>query len=141
MSLYAESSAVLRWLLGETGGELTRSTLAGADLVLASELTLIECERALIRAAHGGIIGESAAADRRARLRLAAVHWTLLPLQTEIADRARQSFPRDPVRTLDAIHLATMVVARALVPELRVLSFDERIRRNARDLGFETVPL
>jgi hypothetical protein len=41
---------------------------------------------------------------------------------------------------LDAIHLATLVVARALVPGLRVLSFDERIRRNAQDMGFELVP-
>ncbi len=108
--------------------------------MLASELTLIECERALIRAAHGGVIRESEAANRRAQIRLASTHWTILPLQTEIAERARQPFPREPVRTLDAVHLATLVVARALVPRLRVLSLDERIRRNAREMGFETVP-
>jgi len=31
-------------------------------------------------------------------------------------------------------------VARALVPDLQVLSLDERIRTNAHDLGFEVVP-
>ena len=107
---------------------------------MTSEISLIECERALIRAAHGKVIGESEAADRRARLRLASAHWTLVPLQAEIAERARQPFPREPVRTLDAVHLATLIVARALVPGLRVLSFDERIRCNARELGFVTVP-
>ena len=131
---------MLAWLLGETGGDIARSALAGAELVLASELTLIECERALIRAAHDAVLSESGAADLRSQLRLASEHWTLFPVQSEIAERARQPFPREPVGTLDALHLATLVVARALVPGVRVLSFDDRIRTNAKDLGFETLP-
>ena len=107
---------------------------------MTSELTVIECERTLVRAVHGGAIRETEAADCRATLQLAWVHWTVFPLATEVADRARRPFPGEPVRTLDAVHLATLVVARALVPGLRVLTFDERIRRNAKDLGFEVEP-
>lgn len=131
---------MLAWLLGEPKGRAVRACLAAEDLVLTSEITLIECERALIRAVHGKSFQESEAADRRTTLRAAAVHWSVLPLQAEIADRARQTFPHEPVRALDAIHLATLVVARALVPGLRALALDERIRRNAVDLGFEVVP-
>jgi hypothetical protein len=109
-------------------------------LVVTAELTLIECNRSLVRAAHSGVISDSQAADRRAQLRAVCAHWTLLPLQTEIADVAGRPFPREPVRTLDAVHVASLVVARALVPGLRVLSLDERIRGNAKALGFETVP-
>ena len=75
-----------------------------------------------------------------ARIRVASAHWTLISLQAEIADRARQPFPREPVWSLDASHLATLVVARALVPDIRVLSFDERFRGNARDLGLGVFP-
>ncbi len=59
----------------------------------------------------------------------------------EISDRARTPFPEEPVRTLDAIHLATAVVSRKLVPEIRLLSLDERIRSCGRALGFEVLPL
>ena len=119
---------------------MARSSLANAELVITSEITLVECERALIRLAHDGIVRASEAADRVSRLRGAWAHWTIAPLRSEITDRARLPFPREPVRTLDAIHLATMVVVRALLPELRVLSLDERVRRNARELGFPVVP-
>lgn len=101
---------------------------------------MIECERALWRALHREVISEADASRRRATFLAAAAHWTVLPLQVEIANRARQPFPHEPVRTLDAVHLATLVVARALVPGPSVASLDDRIRRNARDLGFEVVP-
>lgn len=45
MSLYAESSAVLAWLLDEAAGTVVRQTLSEAEIVVASDLTLIECDR------------------------------------------------------------------------------------------------
>ena len=44
MNVYAESSAVLAWLLGESDGEDARDQLSAARLVLTSDLTLIECD-------------------------------------------------------------------------------------------------
>jgi len=49
MNLYAETSAVLSWLLGEPDGEAVRGALMSADEVLVSELTLLECHRAFVR--------------------------------------------------------------------------------------------
>jgi predicted nucleic acid-binding protein len=63
-----------------------------------------------------------------------------LELDSEILDRARRPFPAEPVRTLDALHLATALRARAIVPELALLSLDERIRRAAGQMGFLVVP-
>ncbi len=72
MILYAESSAVLAWLLGESAGERVREILASAELVLASDLTLIECDRILSLAVTTNQISEAQAADRRAHLNKAA---------------------------------------------------------------------
>src|ERR1700730_4367699 len=109
-----------------------RELLARADLVMTSDLTLIECDRVLIRATTLGEIVEAAAADRRAHLNGAAAHWQGLRIGNEIVDRARRLFPAEPVRTLDAIHLASVLAARSAVPGLELLSLDDRIRTVAR---------
>lgn len=140
MTLYAESSAVLAWLLGEEAGASVRELLSAADVVLASDLTLIECDRVVIRAATMGELSEGDAADRRARLTTAAAHWHVLRISEEIVQRARQPFPGDPVRTLDAIHLASALVARSAIAGLNLLSLDDRIRSAGQKLGFVIQP-
>lgn len=140
MNLYAESSAILAWLLGEDRGGRTREEIAAADLVLTSELTLIECDRVLARAAALGDGGEGEAARRRRLLDAAADHWVVLSIDSEVVARARRSFPREPVRTLDAIHLSTALLARGLVAEISLLSLDDRVRGNGVALGFDVTP-
>lgn len=140
MTFYAELSAVLAWLLGEARAPEVRDHLSSAELVIASDLTLVECDRVLIRAATLGELTEAEAAGRRAELSTAAAHWTVLRLSGEVIDRARQPFPKEPIRTLDAFHLASALVARAAVPDLTVLSLDEAVRANARALGFDLQP-
>jgi len=138
--VYAESSAVLAWLLDEPSGADVRQELTGAEVVIASDLTLIECDRVLMRAAVMGELTEADAADRRAHLVTAASHWHLLRIGPEIVERARQPFPGEPVRTLDAIHLASALMARGTLHGLELLTLDERIRRAARPLGFRVRP-
>lgn len=140
MRLYAESSAVLSWLLAEPDSEDVRSALATAELVLASDLTLIECDRVLIRAVTMGELREGPAADRRAVLGRAFAHWAILSLVAEVVERARRPFPTEPIRTADALHLSFALFARSLVPGVRLLSRDERIRACARELGLELLP-
>jgi predicted nucleic acid-binding protein len=140
VTLYAESSAVLAWLLDEDAAPQVRQELAGADLVIASDLTLIECDRVILRATALGELTEAEAADRRAHLATAAAHWHVLRIAPEVVDRARRPFPGEPLRTLDAIHLASVLVARSAVAGLALLSLDERIRAGAARLGLSVRP-
>ena len=140
MKLYAESSAVLAWLFGEETGEVVRQILSGAESVMSSDLTLVECERVIIRSQKSGRVTEVQAADRRAALNRAAAHWYLVHLRDEILERARRPFPKEPIRTLDALHLASALVLRSAVSGLVLLSLDERIRSNAKEIGFEVLP-
>ena len=140
MTLYAESSAPLAWLLEQAHGGLVADTLARADLVIASDLTLVECDRVLIRAVTLDELHESDAVDRQARLNAVSQRWTLLALDDEIVERARRPFPAEPVRTLDAIHLASALTARKAVPDLAMLTLDARIRQAAARLGLTLVP-
>lgn len=140
MKVYAESSAVLAWLLGEGAGQSVREVLRHAELVAASDLTLVECDRLLIRAVMIGEIDEAAAADRRAHLNTASSHWHVWRISSDIVERARRPFPSEPVRTLDAIHLASALAVRSTVPGVELLSLDDRIRRAGKLLGFHLRP-
>jgi len=140
VNVYAESSAVLAWLLGEETGDAVREVLQHAELVMASDLTLVECDRVLIRAVTMGEIDEAAAADRRAHLNAAASHWHLWRVSLDVVERARHPFPAEPIRTLDAVHLASALAVRSVVPGVELLSLDDRIRRAAKQLGFHVQP-
>lgn len=140
MNIYAESSAVLAWLLGEEDGQRVREVLSRSELVTASDLTLIECDRVLIRAVVLGEIDEARAADRRAHLNAAAAHWHVWRLSADIVDRARRPFPLEPIRALDAIHLASALAMRSVVPGVVLLSLDDRVRRSGQQLGFRLQP-
>lgn len=140
MNLYAESSAILAWLLAEPAADAVVDLLRQAALVVTSDLTLVECDRVLIRAEREGAISEAERADRHAALNGAAARWHVLRLAADIVDRARQPFPGEPIRTLDALHVASAVAGRAAIPHLAVLTLDNSIRSVARHLGFDLVP-
>jgi uncharacterized protein with PIN domain len=138
--VYAESSAVLAWLLGEARQQVVISELAAADRVVASTLTVVECARALARARMTGRLRD---ADELAALRLlnqASASWSVLDVSDRVAERACGAFPREPVRTLDALHLATASVFFEALGSLRVLSLDDRVRLNASAMGMSLAP-
>jgi hypothetical protein len=61
-------------------------------------------------------------------------------IQGQIIERARRPFPVEPVRTLDALHLSSALIASARVADLALLSLDERVRTAGRVLGLTVLP-
>jgi predicted nucleic acid-binding protein len=114
--------------------------LGGADFVTTSDLTLIECDRSLLRVSASATISGERAGRLRATLARTAGHWSLLPISREIVTRARQPFPLEPVRSLDAIHLASALMAADFLPDLVLLSFDRRVRAVGVGLGLTVAP-
>ncbi len=140
MIAYAESSAVLTWLLGEPQELDVRRVLSNAERVVSSSLTTVECARTLAR---GVATEQLAPADELAALKLLDVvssRWAILDMTGAVLVRARGRFPLEPLRTLDALHLATAVVFREALGSLTLVALDDRIRDNGRALGFETAP-
>ncbi len=139
-TLYAESSAILNLLLGEPGSDRVADALGKAGRVVVSELTLAETHRTLLRARAVGKLTDAELDQARADLEHAGLGWSLQRLDAETYLRLRRPFPAEPIRTLDALHLAGALAAKREVPELRLLSLDARIRDNARELGFAVEP-
>jgi predicted nucleic acid-binding protein len=138
--LYADSSALLSWLFAEPGGAEILPILKGADFVVTSDLTLVECERAFHRGRSLEQLSEEVFSELQDALDQAAAGWILLRLSDEILDRARSPFPQEPIRTLDALHLATVVYTAALFPDTALLTLDDRMRRCALALGLAVLP-
>jgi len=139
-TVYAESSAVLRWLLGTADAESIEHALAGARAVVTSELTSAEVGRSLRRLVTADRIDGDAAERAWTSYAGAAAHWRLYVISDTVLRRVRQPFPREPVRTLDAIHLATASLYAVEVAPPVVLSTDHALRSNAEALGLAVAP-
>ncbi|MEE8410827.1 MAG: type II toxin-antitoxin system VapC family toxin [Myxococcota bacterium] len=140
MNVYLESSAALRDLLEGEHAESIRDTLRQAEMVATSRLTLAEVARvfARLRVLEPIIAGASAA--RQAQFENESELWTIYPVDEAIWTRCSRPFPVEPVRTLDALHLATVEQLSGFLGHLIVLSTDQRIRDNATALGFAVRP-
>ncbi len=140
MNIYVESSALLAWLFGEAASSAVLAVLDASEALVTSDLTLVECDRALHRAVALGALDRADATDIGARFAAAQRAWNILRITPEIAERARQSFPDEPIRTLDALHIASALQARGALPTLALLSLDNRIRKVGASLGFALLP-
>jgi predicted nucleic acid-binding protein len=139
MNVFVESSAVLAWLFEEAPAPQLQEILGRAELVAASDLLMVECDRAFIRAEVLGQLSPFEARRRRGLLAAASSRWTLVRMDGTL-ERARQRFPHEPLRALDSLHLASALAARSALSDLVLLSLDNRIRENGAALGFEVLP-
>ena len=94
----------------------------------------------LVRLVASGNLGQNSATRRRGELDGLSQEWDLLAIDSHVLARASEPWPREPLRSLDSIHLATLAIARERVPDLKLMSLDNRLRENASALGFELVP-
>ena len=134
-AVYFETSALLAWLLGEPcSGEVIRK-ISEAETVVTSVLTLVEAERALIRAETQSLLSAAEAEKLRGLLARSKSGWVLMEISEDVRDRANRFFPAEPIRTLEAIHLATALIFMRAYPALELFTCDHRILKNAQLLG------
>ena len=120
---YVETSALLKLLLPEPeGNELSLELGRWPDWV-TSELTTVECRRALTR--------ERANASVRARADYLLARCVLVRIDTPVLRFAEHIGPHD-LRSLDAIHLAT-ALSCGDYPDAFV-TYDDRLAAAARTL-------
>jgi predicted nucleic acid-binding protein len=60
----------------------------------------------------------------------------LVSVTEEVLARAGRPFPIEPIRPLDAIHLATAELLGEPPAVVTILTRDDRIRDNAKALGY-----
>ena len=129
-----ESSALVAALL-ERDTAVTRKIPRGTQQ-MTSALTMAEAARALIRArATGRLTAEEERAAARA-LQTFERRCFILDVDRAVLDRVRRPFPVEPIRTLDAVHLATAELIGEAPPLVTIVTRDDRVRKNAEALGY-----
>ena len=131
-ALYLDTSAVLRAVLegGTTPG--IEKDIGEASTLITSRLALVEAGRVFHRVRASGGASEEQLADAGRELDALWARcdiWELTPLVCELAG---QVAPTRPLRTLDALHLATYLLARRRIAGLELLSADHRLLEAAK---------
>jgi len=131
---YIESSALLAALL-ERDLDARRSVRA-TGLRITSALTIAEAARAIIRArAAARLTADQERAAVRALRRFERRCYVAAVTDAVLA-RVRRPFPLEPIRTLDALHLATAEALGESPQLVTIVTRDVRVRDNALALGY-----
>ena len=131
-ALYLDTSAVLRAVLESGTTPALEKKIAGAGTLITSRLSLVEAGRAFLRLRAGGQVTEEQLADAARELDELWARceiWELTPL---VCETACQVAPNRPLQTLDALHLATYLLARRRIAGLELLTGDRRLSDAAR---------
>ena len=103
---------------------------------VTSTLTLAEAARAILRERATGRLSE---ADERAAtrgLQVFARRCDLVDVTDAVLARVARPFPIEPIRTPDAVHLATAEELAEPPALVTIVTRDARVRDNARLLGY-----
>lgn len=131
---YIESSALVAALL--EGDRAARVSIRSVGRRVTSAITFAEAARAIVRARTTGRLTESEERAAVRGLRVFERRTDIVAVTDAILARVRRPFPVEPVRTLDALHLATAEILTESPQLLTVVTRDDRVRDNARALAY-----
>jgi predicted nucleic acid-binding protein len=131
---YIESSALVAALLEHDPDALKAVRTRGRKVT--SALTIAEAARAIVRARAAArlTVDEERAAVRA--LRRFERRCYLVGVTDTVLARVRRPFPVEPIRTLDAVHLATAELLGEPPSLIVVVTRHVRVRENAKALGY-----
>jgi predicted nucleic acid-binding protein len=131
---YIESSALVAALLERDATALKSVRAKGRKVT--SALTIAETARAIVRArAAARLTADEERAVVRALRRFERRCYLVAVTDTVLA-RVRRPFPVEPIRTLDAVHLATTELLGEPPALITVITRDVRVRENSEALGY-----
>jgi predicted nucleic acid-binding protein len=139
--MYLDTAILIKLLVRESDSDWFSRNLVGHSFE-TSELSLLEVRSALLAKERAGQISEDermAAFDKLAEM-VEEELIRLYPLNRSVLDRAgailSACHPRIPLRTLDALHIATCDLHRRNV----LSTTDGRMRAACEQLAIELVP-
>jgi uncharacterized protein len=139
MWAYFDTSALVKRYINEVGRRQILQLLRRHEFV-ASALLPVELRSALRRRVTEGTLEAARVPEILKRVSADRAYWTLVGVGTEVLDAAERLVAVHPLRTLDAIHVASAQVFAAGVSAsgLMFVSADKRQTETAAVIGLAT---
>jgi predicted nucleic acid-binding protein len=134
MMIFLDSSALFKRYVEEDGSDDVRDLCAVADAIGTSALCLPEILSAAHRLKREGRIDSGDVTRIKQELRADLRDAAVMGLNEAVIERAASLVEASPLKTLDALHVATAVEARADL----FVSGDEQQLKAARKAGLKT---
>ena len=131
---YVESSALVAALLEGDADAL--KSIRSKIKPITSALTFAEAARAIVRARVAERLNPDAERAAVRALKRFERRCYVVSVTDDVLTRVRRPFPVEPVRTLDAVHLATAESLGELPQLITIVTRDDRVRDNAKALGY-----
>lgn len=132
MTLYVDSSALLKRYVDEHDSDLAEQLLRSDPVLVTSRLTEIEVRRNLTR-----LIRDTNALDQKRRTLATDLDaFALVVLDAATCNEAARVAEQTLCRSLDAIHIGA---AKRAGSATTLLTFDVRQARAARDVGLSVI--
>lgn len=133
---YVDTSALVKRYVEEAGRRKVLQLLRRHDVV-TSVIVSVELRSALQRRVSEGTLGATQVPRLLKRVVTDRAYWTLIEVASEILVAAETLVAAHPLRTLDAIHVASAQVfaARISLPGLIFVSADKRQTDVATEVG------
>ncbi len=137
MTLYADTSGLVKLILNEPGSEEMRSA-SHEDVLVSVELAYVEL-RAAIAAAHRLRRIEVTEEESGAAVEYLWRQLTSIEIDVNLLRAAGDLAQKYHLRAYDAVHLAGLS-ASGNINDVRFACWDQQLRRAAQSLGYRTLP-
>jgi predicted nucleic acid-binding protein len=113
MITYFDSSSLLKFIIREIGSEETRNIWNLSNEKVCSHLTRTEMHSALMRKVREGSVSASAVPAHLGALDRLFADVILIDITSDVIDASCELVKEFPLKSADAIHLATALMVRA----------------------------
>lgn len=137
MRYFFDTSALVKRYIQESGSKLIDRTFDEADEILVSAVTRIEAISAFRRLMGEKNISEADYKKLKSELDEDFKDFTILPVSQKILNKAYQIVDTEDLRTLDAIQLATVIIASKNIDQL--VAADQRLLFAAVNNNIDTI--
>ena len=139
MWAYFDTSALVKRYVDEPGRRQVQQLLRRHDCVTSAILP-VELRSALRRRVAERMLESSRVSEILKRVAADRAYWTIIEVGTEVLSGAEALVSVHPLRTLDAIHVASaqLFAARLSISDLIFVSADQRQTEVASAIGLAT---
>jgi predicted nucleic acid-binding protein len=137
VTLYLDTSSLVKLYVEEAGSDDVRGMLARAAVVATSIVAYPETRAALSRLRRSGDLSPVRFATTKRNLEAQWHAFLVLDVTAPVSREAGELAERYALRGFDAIHLASYaeIVRRSGPSDTRFSSFDDRLNKAARDVA------